>query len=154
MKYDGNGEYVKVHFTYDEEGMIGGESMWAKPTDEALQVELANIPCFGDGSYAMGDIVEIELQWDDDGNSLMPEVISLVRSGGQETVVACFDEKFDEKEIRNTVDAALSKFDAKCEHMIGPVWAFSVAIGKGDDLFDYLVDSGYIRTDAYEQEPA
>lgn len=79
-------DHVKVHVTFPEphDQPVGGEYMWAKPTDVPNQYMIDNIPFFAD--YGLGDVV-VTIETADYDH----EILTVVQPSGNLTARLLFE---------------------------------------------------------------
>ena len=138
MTADTQETFVKIHVTFDDPDSIAGESMWAKPTEKHDEFQIENIPFFAD-DLALGDIVKVTFPDD-----ALPEIVEVVRDGGNATVVAMFKEDAGEEKVLDVVSRAKEMFDCKTERGFETLWAFSVKIENASELWNFLKSTGYL----------
>ena len=125
MRRSGNGDsaFVRVHVTFDADGPVAGESLWARHLG-GDRYRIANIPFFVE-DFGLDDVVRAV-----DG-----EVVGVIRRTGHVTVDIVFGEITDS--ARNRIVSALREHGGRVERATGPVFAADLP-GDAEAAFSLL----------------
>lgn len=111
---------VKVHIDLPNHWWLKGESLWAKSLGDDLY-EIQNVPFCAYG-LNWGDVVLATA----DAPELKPEIRSVVRRSGQETLRVFFDDHLSEKDAQKPIIEKIKGMDAWIERAQATVIGINV----------------------------